>query len=145
MGWLPDTLDNDVVDSVDNNDLPLLCTWAYDYKTNALIYRDGKPLMVEGNEALKQWIYWSFVNERYLYDVNSDQYGTQIYETVGYPFSNSAKQEEVKRYITETLMICPYIKAIEAIEMELIDDKPKIDVRVSSIYDEGWVETIVYI
>ena len=42
-------------------------------------------------------------------------------------------------------MICPYIKAIEAIEMELIDDKLKIDVRVSSIYDEGWVETVVYI
>ena len=42
MGWLPDTLDNDVVDILDNNDLPLLCAWAYDYKTNALIYKDGK-------------------------------------------------------------------------------------------------------
>ena len=37
MGWLPDTLDNDVVDILDNNYLPLQSAWAYEYKTNALI------------------------------------------------------------------------------------------------------------
>ena len=146
MAWVPETLEVISSEITKNDELPIMRTWAYDYDNNTFLYDNaGKPLIVERNEALKQWIYWALINERYMHEVNSNQYGTQIYETIGFPFSNGAKQEEVKRFITETLMVCPYIKAIENIAMAIIRGRLMISIKVSSIYEEGWVETVVHV
>lgn len=123
--------------------LPLLTMWAYDFGKNAFIYADGKLQTVTGNEALKVWIYFALINERYKYPVNSRQYGTQIYEAIGFPFSMGAKREEIRRYIIETLMPCPYIRSIEDITMAMVLGTLYISVKVKSIYGGGQVETIV--
>lgn len=125
-------------------DLPLLTSWAYDFDKNRMLYDDdGKPLIVTANEALKVWIYWAIITERYAYVANSDQYGTEIYNVLGYPLSSRAKREEIKRYIIETLMPNPYIVSIDRISMALLGDRLYIYVAVTSIYSERWVETVV--
>lgn len=143
MAELPEVLTRPL-DVADDEELPLLTCWAYDFDHNCLLYdTDGTPLLVVGNEALKVWIYWAFANARFRHEVNSSQYGTEIYEVLGYPISSAAKREEIRRYVIETLMPNPYIRSVDRVSMALVDGVLYVAVRVTSIYEEGWVETVV--
>lgn len=127
--------------------LPLLSVWAYDFAANRLLLDEtGAPYLVHGNEALKVWIYWTLLNERFRYAVNSAQYGTELYTALGYPLSNAAKRDEIRRFVVEALMVCPYIIAVEQVDIAMDGQTLRLDIRVESVYkDEGWVETVVYV
>ncbi|MDO5096495.1 MAG: DUF2634 domain-containing protein [Peptostreptococcaceae bacterium] len=117
-------------------ELPMLKEYAYDFDTNELKLRDGKNYLVEGNEALKIWIFKAIVTARYKYIAYSEQFGTEIFEVIGTTLSSEAKKAEVRRYIIETLMVNPYILSIERIELSQIKDNLDIEVFVKSIYED---------
>ena len=117
-------------------ELPMLKEYAYDFETNQLKLKNGKHYLVEGNEALKIWIYKALRTERYRYMAYSDDYGTEIYTVIGTVLSTPAKIAEIKRFVTETLMVNPYIVSIENIALEQIGSVLHISVTVKSVYED---------
>ena len=41
--------------------------YAYDFENNCLLLRDGNTYLVEGNEALRIWIFKALTTERFRY------------------------------------------------------------------------------
>lgn len=125
-----------ITEDVAMQELPILKEYAYDFSLNQLKVRDGKHYLVEENEALKIWIYKALVTMRYQYIAYTDDFGTEIYSVIGTTLSTEAKKAEVKRYVTEALMVNPYITAIEKIELEQDQAILNITVHVRSIYED---------
>ena len=93
-------------------DLPLFREYAYDFTANALKLKDGKTYLVEGNEALQIWIYKALRTPRYAHAAYDDDYGCELGNLMGEPMSSEVTRLEIKRYITEALMVNPYIEEL---------------------------------
>lgn len=95
-----------------DTDLPLYREYAYDYIHNRLLLRDGKPFLIEGNDALQVWIYFALRSARFRFTAYSPDYGSEIDNLIGQPFDGDITALELRRYITEALMINPYIEEL---------------------------------
>ena len=47
-----------------NKDLPMFREYAYDFENQCLKLKDGNTYLVEGNEALRIWIYFALGTAR---------------------------------------------------------------------------------
>lgn len=126
-----------------SEELPLLTEYAYDIENNEFITEDGKPVLVTMNEALKIWIFKAIVTERAKYTAYTYQFGCEITGLIGEVINDDFKRSEIKRYITEALMVNPYIVSIESIDMELDGSKLTANVSVLSVYDDKVVSVSV--
>lgn len=112
------------------------CDYAYDFVNNTLLTRDGKHYFVYGNEAMKIWIYKAILTERFKFSAYSDRFGSQIFELVGEVISRKFKEEEIKRYIIEALMVHPFMRAIVRIELSNEKDGTHVDVYYTTKFDD---------
>ena len=110
-------------DVVENNPLP--------------IYKEvGKGLkIVEGNEAIKIWIYKALQTPRYQYEIYSWDYGSELLSLIGKAYTKGLTQSEASRYIKEALLINPYILDVNVISTSFDGDVLSASVRVKTIYD----------
>ena len=92
-----------------SSDLPLYREYAYDYDNNRFLLQDGKPYLIEGNDALRVWIYFALRSTRFRYTAFTADYGSEIDNLIGQPFAGAITALELRRYITEALRINPYI------------------------------------
>lgn len=133
-----------VAASTPTEDLPLMQEWAYDFENNELLVDDkGMPYLVYGNEALKIWLFWAVITARNRWSANSRDYGTEIERYIGLPTTTAIKSSEMERTIREAIEICPYVKRIEYIELDVDEGLVTVDVKLKSIYNEGWVQISV--
>lgn len=133
-----------VAASTPTEDLPLMQEWAYDFENNELLVDDkGMPYLVYGNEALKIWLFWAVITARNRWSANSRDYGTEIERYIGLPTTTAIKSSEMERTIREAIEICPYVKRIEYIELDVNEGLVTVDVKLKSIYNEGWVQISV--
>lgn len=94
-------------------ELPIFKEYAYDYETNSLLLNEeGIPYLVEQDEALKIWIHKALHTVRYRYLAYSDDYGTE--EDIIY--------QEAERFITEALMVNPYIDQVSDFSFTMSGD-----------------------
>ncbi len=100
--------------STDNasGELPEYKELAYDYDRNCLRKKAGKYYLVSRNEALKVWVYKALKTRRFIYQAYSRKYGTEIDNVIGISVDRGIAESEIKRYITETLMVNPYIQEL---------------------------------
>ena len=110
-------------DVVENNPLPL--------------YKEvGKGLkIVEGNEAIKIWIYKALQTPRYQYEIYSWDYGSELMDLIGKAYTKGLTQSEASRYIKEALLINPYILDVNVVSTSFDGDVLSANVRVKTIYD----------
>lgn len=57
----------EVLESGQASELPMFREYAYDFENNRLLLRDGNTYLVEGNEALRIWIFKALSTERFRY------------------------------------------------------------------------------
>lgn len=109
--------------TVENNPLPL--------------YKEvGKGLkIVEGNEAIKIWIYRALQTPRYQYEIYTWDYGSELLSLIGKAYTKGLTQSEASRYIKEALLINPYILDVNVISTSFDGDILSANVRVKTIYD----------
>ncbi|WP_080965307.1 DUF2634 domain-containing protein [Clostridium novyi] len=120
----------------EGEELPLCKEYAWDFDKNKFILENGKFKVVEGNEALKVWIWKALKTERYRHLAYSWNYGHELHSLVGKGLSNAALKLEVERYIKEALLINPYLKDIYNLNITIEGAKLDIDFTVSTIYGE---------
>ena len=119
--------------------LPLFKEYAYDFETCSLKLQDGKSYLVEGNEALRIWIYFALATARHRYTAYDAAYGSEINTLIGEPLSDGIVQLELERYITEALMCNPYIEELSEFDFVLLRDGIQASFRCRTVYGEDRV------
>ncbi|WP_288839245.1 DUF2634 domain-containing protein [uncultured Megasphaera sp.] len=117
--------------------LPIPKEWAWNFEVNRFIYDDrGNHVIVEKNEAIKVWIYKALSTERFQHLAYSWQYGIELKPFMGKVMSVQQRYSELKRVIIECLMVNPYIKSIDTIEISHEKDNVTVDIKLTTIYGE---------
>lgn len=119
------------------DDLPLFKEYAWDFETDKFRYDgNGNHILLTGNDALEVWIYKALKTERFSYLAYSWGYGIELKPFIGKVMSVQERYSELKRVITECLMVNPYIKSIDSVTFS--QDGPSVTCRITltSIYGE---------
>lgn len=105
-------IDPDALETGREEELPMFREYAYDYENNRLLLRNGQTYLVEGNEALRIWIFKALSTERFRYVAYDSDFGSEIGTLVGSPLHGDVAKSELKRFIVEALMVNPYIEEL---------------------------------
>lgn len=109
---------SDTDTSSENEELPMLKEYAYDYENNELLLDgNGCTYLVEGNAALRIWIFKALTTARFRHTAYSAAFGEEYEDQlIGHTMDSDVAALEMERYITEALMVNPYIKRLENFE-----------------------------
>ena len=120
-------------------DLPLFKEYAWDFDKDCFIYdENGKHLLLEGNEAIKIWCYKALKTERFMYLAYTHGFRIELYPFVAKVMGVFERKSELKRMITEALMVNPYILSVDSITFDEIDKGEDMDIHVvmTTLYGE---------
>lgn len=131
---------------VDNKTTITGKSFLFDFKTGDFVIENGKPVEVNGFEALKMWIIKVLKTPVNKYDVyiKKDEYGVEdleelITSDLPFPFIKS----EIERIIKETLTQNTAIKSVQNFKFERNKRVLTVSFDVYTIY--GTVESEVSI
>ena len=122
-----------------DNSFPMYKEIAWDFKKNTPIIQNGDFKIVEGNNAIKVWVYKALLTPRYNYSIYSWNYGSELMDLIGKAYTPSLTKEEAKRYIKEALLINPYILEVTVIDTDFKNDLLSADIKIVTIYGESEV------
>ena len=126
-------------DMVKDNSFPLYREVAWDFKKDIPIIENGEFKIVEGNEAIKVWVYKALLVPRYQYSIYSWDYGSELMDLIGKAYTPQLTKAEAKRYIEEALKINPYILDVNVIDTDFKDSVLSANVKITTIYGESEV------
>lgn len=120
-----------------STELPLFREYAWDFKSNTF-KRDanGCRIVVEGDEALKVWVFKALQTERYQYLAYSWRYGIELKPFIGLVMTVKERMSELKRVIVECLMVNPYIRSIDSVTFENDGDTLHAVISLTTVYGE---------
>lgn len=140
----PFTVQDPVQEAAAGDNLPVFKELAYDYENNCLLRRGGKPYLIEKDEALKVWIYKALKAKRFAWQAYSHTYGTEVENVIGLSNSPEIIDSEAKRYITETLMVNPYIQELSDFSFAHESSVVTAIYTVTTVYGRFTHESEVY-
>ncbi|HBH1733606.1 TPA: DUF2634 domain-containing protein [Clostridioides difficile] len=117
-------------------ELPILREVAWNFEKDEPVVENGDFKIVEGNEAIKVWVYKCIKTNRYEHEVYSWDYGTELSELIGQKYSKGLTESEASRYIKEALLVNPYVLDVNISNTRFIDDLLSVDITISTIYGE---------
>ena len=123
---------------VDNN-FPMYKEVAWDFESDCPILEDGNFKIVEGNEAIKIWVYKTLLVPRYHHLIYSWDYGSELMDLIGKAYTPSLIKSEAKRYIKEALEINPYILEVDVLDIDFKDGTLNANINLLTIYGESEV------
>ena len=122
-----------------DNSFPLYREVAWDFKKDIPILQNGDFKIVEGNEAIKVWVYKALLVPRYQYSIYSWDYGSELLSLIGKAYTPQLTKAEAKRYIEEALKINPYILDVNVVDTDFKDSVLSANVKITTIYGESEV------
>ena len=122
-----------------DNTFPLYKEIAWDFKKNIPIIENREFKIVEGNEAIKVWVYKALLTPRYNYSIYSWDYGSELLDLIGKAYTPSLTKSEAKRYIEEALLINPYILEVNVLDTDFKDGILSANVKIVTVYGESEV------
>ena len=126
-------------DMIKDNSFPLYREIAWDFKRDIPILENGDFKIVEGNEAIKVWVYKALLVPRYQYSIYSWNYGSELMDLIGKAYTPQLTKSEAKRYIEEALKINPYILDVNVVDTDFKDSILSANVKIVTIYGESEV------
>lgn len=123
--------------------LPLCREVAWDFVHDVPIFRGGEPVVVEGKEALKVWIWRALRTPRFRYEIYSWAYGSEFESLLGQAYSDSIKTAEAPRYLRECLLVNPYITAVKDIAVSFEAGQLNVTGTAETVYGEVKVNAVV--
>lgn len=114
--------------------LPLFREYDWDFDSDTFVFHNGQRTELIGDEALKVWIYKALKTERNQFLAYSSRYGIELKPFIGKVMGINERYSELKRVITECIMVNPYIRSIDSIDFESNGDKVNCRIELSTIY-----------
>lgn len=84
----------------EGTELPLYREVKWDFEKGEPVFRGGEPVVAEGAEAIKTWVWKALVTERARYEIYSWDFGSEVESLIGQPYT-----DELKR--AEAVPVCP--------------------------------------
>ena len=122
---------------------PLCREAAWDFVNDVPVFRGGEPVVVEGKEALKVWIWRALRTPRFKYEIYSWAYGSEFESLLGQAYSDSVKTAEAPRYLRECLLINPYITQVKDITVSFEAAKLMVRGTAATVYGEVKFDAII--
>ena len=116
--------------------LPLFREAAWDFRANTPIWRGGEPVYVTGASAVLVCCWYSLLSLRGMHDIYTNGFGLGIKELTGRAYTEDVRQSEAVRYVREALLVCPYVTAVDAVDIGLEGSLLSISWRVQTVYGE---------
>jgi len=115
--------------------LPTYREYAWDFENDHFMYTTtGEHKVVTENEALKVWVYKALKSERYRYRAYDNGYGCELEQFIG-KANDKQNAMKIKRYIKDGLLVNPYIKSIDNIEVTAQEnDDMEISLEITTVY-----------
>ena len=132
-------ISNNVDEMKVDNIFPMYREIAWDFEKNIPILENGDFKLIEGNEAIKVWVYKALLTPRYSYSIYSWDYGSELMDLIGKAYTPSLTKEEAKRYIKEALLINPYILEVTVVDTSFNNGLLSADIKIVTIYGESEV------
>lgn len=123
--------------------LPLCREAAWDFERDVPVFRGGVPVVVEGREAVKVWIWRALRTPRFRYEIYTWAYGSEFESLLGQAYSDSVKTAEAPRYLRECLLVNPYIRQVKDISVSFEAAKLTVRGTAATIYGEVKFDAIV--
>ena len=125
-------------------DLPLFKEMAINFENGEVITKKGEIVILEGKEALNVWIWKALKTERNRFKAYSSNFGSDIYEEIGYVYDRVIKEQLIINEIIDTLLVNPYITNVYDFEITYSDDDLTLNInfKVDSIYGTAAQEVI---
>ena len=130
-------ISNNVDEVKVDNSFPLYKEVAWDFEKDIPIIQNGDFKIVEGNDAIKVWVYKALLTPRYNHSIYSWDYGSELMDLVGKAYTPSLTKEEAKRYIKEALLINPYILEVTVVDTSFNNGLLSADIKIVTIYGES--------
>lgn len=127
-------IDPDAIGPEESTELPLFQEYAYDYANNRLLLKNGQTYLVEGNEALRIWIFKALSTERFRYTAYDSDFGSEIDTLIGSPLHGDIAKSELKRFIVEALMVNPYIEELGNFQISQTGSGVRAEFDCTTIY-----------
>lgn len=134
-------IDSTRISTETNDELPMLKEYAYDFEENELLLdADGRTYMVEGNEALRIWIFKALSTERAHYTAYSFAFGSELQDQViGHSMNVEIVKLEIERFIIEALMVNPYIRRLDNFAFKNNSTGMTVSFDCTSIYGSATI------
>lgn len=118
------------------NEFPMYKEIAWDFKKNEPIIENNEFKIVEGNEAIKTWVYLSLLTPNKQYPIYSWDYGSEVKELIGRNYTKALTEAEAKRLVEECLLINPYIVNVDVVNTSFKDSTLYADIKITTIYGD---------
>lgn len=115
-------------------DLLLFREYAYDFEHNRLKLRDGRPYLIEGNEALKVWIFKALHTTRFRHVAYSPSFGNEVESVIGRTMDPGILSSELQRFVIEALMVNPYIEELNNFKFTRSGSHLAVEFDVTTVY-----------
>ena len=126
-----------------NNTLPVAKEIAIDFSAGNPIIKNGDFVIVEKNEAIKVWCYYALKIAKGRFLAFTNNYGSELEEKIIGKQYNSDTYSKVKRIVEDCLLVNPYIKSIDNVQVDF-DDRLTIEIELTTVYQKGVVIEYVY-
>ena len=130
--------------NTEKEELPLFTEYAIDLDTLEPLKNGDRLVELNGNEALKVWIFKALKTKRNFYEIHSDSYGNDLDVHIGTVYQESIKNALIISEIKDCLLVNPYILDCYNFELKYTSDDNhlRVSFNVSTVYGESEVEYI---
>ena len=127
--------------NTEKEELPLFTEYAIDLDTLEPLKNGDRLVELNGNEALKVWIFKALKTKRNFYEIHSDSYGNDLDVHIGTVYQESIKNALIISEIKDCLLVNPYILNCYNFELNYNNDNNnlKVSFNVSTVYGESEV------
>ena len=127
--------------NTEKEELPLFTEYAIDLDTLEPLKNGDRLAELNGNEALKVWIFKALKTKRNFYEIHSDSYGNDLDVHIGTVYQESIKNALIISEIKDCLLVNPYILDCYNFELDYNSDDNhlKVSFNVLTVYGESEV------
>lgn len=128
----------------EKKELPPFKEYAINFDTLEPLKNGDNLVELNGNEALKVWIFKALKTKRNFYGIHSDSYGNNLDEHIGTIYQESVKNALIISEIKDCLLVNPYILDCYNFDLNYNSDDNHLEVsfNISTVYGESEVNYI---
>lgn len=117
-------------------DLPIFTEILIDFETGEPILLNGNVQIVEKIEALKIWAWKAINTERYRFQGDTWNYGSEFENLIGQGLNTNLMNAELQRNIEDVLLVNPYITGVKNLSFSIDGSKVYYKFSLITIYGE---------
>jgi hypothetical protein len=118
-------------------------SWRFDFtKGDFVLSPTGRVVESEGLTAWLEWCYKALQTPRYRYMIYSTDYGQELEALIPLNLPREANESEIKRMITECLMVNPFTKSVGDFSFTWKSDEVNVAFTVTNVFNENTTLTL---